>query len=164
METELNLLKDLGILVPSTSPWGSPIVLVAKGDDGVRVCVDFRRVSKITVQDPYHIPLVDEIVGRVGKASVLSKLDLSKGFYQVGLADAAKEKTAVVTQFGKWEFTRMPFGLVNATSTFQRLMNGVLVGMTDYCSAYVDDILVYSGTGKSILSIWTWCWGGWSYC
>ena len=142
VETELNLLKDLGILVPSTSPWGSPIVPVAKGDGGVRVCVDFRRVNKITVKDPYHIPLVDEIVGRVGKASVLSKLDFSKGFYQVGLADAAKEKTAVVTQLGKWELARMPFGLVNATFTFQRLMDGVLVGMTDYCSAYVDDILV----------------------
>ena len=89
---------------------------------------------------------MDEIVDcrASWKASVLSKLDLSKGFYQVGLADASKEKTAVVTQFGKWEFTRKPFRLVNATSTFQWLMDGVLVGMTDYCSAYVDDILVYS--------------------
>ena len=119
VKKELDELKVLGILVPSTIPWGSPIVPVAKKDGGVRVCVDFRRVNKITVKDPYHIPLVAEIVGRVGKARVLSKLDLSRGFYQVMLAEGAKEKTAIVTPFGKLEFTRMPFGLVNATSTFQ---------------------------------------------
>ena len=77
---EIGSLKRLGILVPSTSPWGSPIVPVAKKDGSVRVCVDFRRVNKITVQDPYHIPLITEIVGRVGNARYLSKLDLSTRF------------------------------------------------------------------------------------
>ena len=125
VKKEVDLLRELGILVSSTSPWGSPIVPVAKGDGGVRVCVDFRRLNKLTVKDPYHIPLVAEIVGRVGKARVLSKLDLSKGYYQVRMAEEAMEKTAVVTQFGKLQFTRMPFGLVNATSTFQRLVDRV---------------------------------------
>ena len=78
---ELCSLKELGILVPSNSPWGSPRVPVAKKDGSVRVCVDFRRVNRITVQDPYHIPLVSEIVGRVGNSKFLSKLDLNKGFY-----------------------------------------------------------------------------------
>ena len=144
-------LERAGILVPSTSAWGSPIVPVAKGDGGVRVCVDFRRVNKLMVKDSYHIPLVAEIVERVGKARVLSKLDLSKSFYQVKLADEARAKTAIVTQFGKLEFTRMPFGLVNATSTFQRLMDRVLEGLTDFCSAYVDDILIHSKDGASHL-------------
>ena len=143
---EIGSLKRLGILVPSTSPWGSPIVPVAKKDGSVRVCVDFRRVNKITVQDPYHIPLITEIVGRVGNARYLSKLDLNKGFHQVQLTAEAGRKTAVVTQFGKYEFTRMPFGLVNATSTFQRLMDLVLEGLHECCSAYVDDILIYSGS------------------
>ena len=71
---EIGTLKQLGILVPSTSPWGSPIVPVAKKDGGVRVCVDFRRVNKIMVKDPYLIPLVQEIVGRVGNSRYLSKL------------------------------------------------------------------------------------------
>ena len=73
---------------------------------------------------------------------MLSKLDLSK---QVRMAEGSMEKTAVVTQFGKFQFTRMTFGLVNATSSFQRLMDRVLGGMSEFCSAYVDDILVYSG-------------------
>ena len=151
VEKEIKLLKDMGILVPSSSPWGSPLAPVAKKDGGVRVCVDFRRVNKLTVKDPYHIPLVQEIVERVGKACVLSKLDLSKCFYQVRMAECDQEKTAVVTQFGKLEFKRMPFGLVNATSTFQRLMDRVLEGMAEYCSAYVDDILVYSSDWKTHL-------------
>ena len=67
------------------------------------------------------------------------------------MAEDAREKTAIVTQFGKLEFTRIPFGLVNATSTFQRLMNRVLEGMMEFCSEYVDDILVYSKDWESHL-------------
>ena len=160
VKVELDLLKELEILVPSTSAWGSPIVPVAKGHGGVRVCVDFRRVNKLTVKDSYHIPLVAEIVERVGKVQVLSKLDLSKGFYQVKLADEVRAKTAIVTQFGKLEFTRMPFGLVNATSTFQRLMDLVLEGLTDFCSAYVDDILIHSKDWASHLEHLDIVWSG----
>ena len=72
------------------------------GEEGWR-SADFRKINKLTVKEPYHIPLVQEIVGRVGNAKVLSKLDLSKGFYQVKMADADRQKTAVVTQFGKLE-------------------------------------------------------------
>ena len=148
---EIGTLKQLGILVPSTSPWGSPIVPVAKKDGGVRVCVDFRRVNKITVKDPYLIPLVQEIVSRVGNSRYLSKLDLNKGFHQDGMTKESRQKTAVVTPFGKLEFTKMLFGLVNATSTFQRLMDSVLEGMNEFCAAYVDDILIYSGCWKEHL-------------
>ena len=148
---EIGTLKQLGILVPSTCPWGSPIVPVAKKDGGVRVCADFRRVNKITVKDPYLIALVQEIVSRVGNSRYLSKLDLNKGFHQVRMTKESRQKTAVVTPFGKLEFTKMPFELVNTTSTFQRLMVSVLEGMHEFCAAYVDDILIYSGGWKEHL-------------
>ena len=112
------------------------------------------------MKDPYYILLVQEIVDRVGKACVLSKLDLSKGFYQVQMVECDQEKTAVVTQFGKLEFKRMPFRLVNATFTFQRVMDRVLEGMAEYCSAYVDDILVYS---PDIWCTWIWNTGSTTY-
>ena len=73
---------------------------------------------------------------------MLSKMDMCKGFHQVAMADDAREKTAIVTPFGKMEYSRMPFGLVNTTSTFQRLMDIVLDGLQHMCSAYVDDIIV----------------------
>ena len=149
---EIEELKQMGILVPSYSTWSSPIVPVAKPDGSVRVCVDFRRVNKLTVQDQYHIPLVAEIVDKVGNAGCLSKLDLNKGFYQVKMSEEDRAKTALVTAFGKYEFSRMPFGLVNATSTFQRLMDRVLEGMHDLCAAYVDDILIFSKDFEEHLS------------
>ena len=59
-----------------------------------------------------------------------------------------EEKTVIVTPFGKMEYSRMPFGLVNATSTFQRLMDIMLDELQHMCSAYMDDIIV--GVGKNI--------------
>ena len=118
---EIEELKQMGILIPSYSIWSSPIVPVARPDCNVSVCVDFRRVNKLTVQDQYHIPLVAEIVDKVRNVGCLSKLDLNKGFYQVKMSEEDRAKTALVTPFGKYEFSRMPFGLVNANSTFQRL-------------------------------------------
>ena len=85
--------------------------------------------------DQYQIPLVTEIVDRVGNSQYLSKLDLCKGFLQVPLTEEACRKTAIVTSYGKYEYTRMPFGLVNATSTFQRLMDIVLLGLNDVSAA-----------------------------
>ena len=142
---EIEELKQMGILVESYSTWSSPIVPVAMPDGNVRVCVDFRRVNKLTVQDQeYHIPLVAGIVDKVGNAGCLPKLDLNRGFYQVKMNEEDRAKTAIVTPFGKYEFSRMPFGLVNAISTFQRLMDRVLEGMHDFCAAFVDDILIFS--------------------
>ena len=92
---EIGTLMEMGVLVPSTSPWGSPIVPVAKQDGSVRVCGVFRRLNKVTAHDQYHVPLVSEIVGRIGKARYLSKLDLNKGFHQVRLTEQARCKTAM---------------------------------------------------------------------
>ena len=88
----------------------------------------------------------------MGNAGCLSKLDLNKGFYQVKMSEEDIAKTAIVTPFGKYEFLRMPFGLVNVTSTFQRLMDRVLDGLHDLCAAYVDDILIFSKDFEEHLS------------
>ena len=90
------------------------------------------------------MPLVEDIIDQVGEAEFLSKIDLSKGFYQVPIHLKDLDETAFGTPFGKFRFRRMPFGLVNAPSTFQRLMQTVLGGQEDHCSPYIDDILVFS--------------------
>ena len=74
------------------------------------------------------MPLIDELIMKVAESKFLSKLDMSKGFYQVELDQDTREKTAFVSPGGKFEFYRMPFGLKNAPSTFQRLMDSVLHG------------------------------------
>ena len=96
---------------------------------------------------PPCIPLVDELLQKVGNSQVLSKLDLEKGFYQVGLTEEARARSAFVTPIGKFEFLRMPFGMRNAPSTFQLLIDIVLEGKESFCTAYIDDILVYTSTG-----------------
>ena len=117
----------------------------------VKLGCDDRKLNKITEVDSCHIPLISEIIERVRNSSVLSKMDMCKGFHQVAMTNDAREKTAIVTPFGKMEYSRMPFGLVNATSTFQRLMDIVLDWLQLMCSAYVDDIIVYSGSWEEHL-------------
>ena len=129
---ELQGLIDQGILIPSTSPWASPLVPVMKPDGSIRVCMDYRKLNAVTVPDPYCMPLIEDIINRVGAAVFLTQMDLSKGFYQVRIHPADQPKTAIVTPIGKFQFVKMPFGLRNAPTTFQRLMNRVLDGMEGY--------------------------------
>ena len=90
---------------------------------------------------------MDELLQKVGNSQVLSKLDLAKGFYQIGLTEEARARSAFVTPMGKFEFLRMPFGMRNAPSTFQRLMDIVLEWKESFRTLYIDDTLVYSSTG-----------------
>ena len=147
VRAEVEKLVEMGIVVPSTSPWASPVVPVPKSDGTVRVCVDYRKLNEITTADPYYMSTMDEILERVGGSQVVSKIDLAKGFYQVEVEPLSQEKTAFVSPFGKFEFTRMPFGLKNAPATFQRLMEVVLRDCYHCSAPYIDDIVVFSSSG-----------------
>ena len=133
-------LLDACIVVPSTSPWASPIVPVTKPDGLV---LNYRKLNDVTKSDPYYMPTLDDILEWVGSCNVLSKLDLSKGYYQVKVATGSQEKTAFISPFGKYVFTRMPFGLKNAPAVFQRLMDRVLNECFEWAAPYVDDILIF---------------------
>ena len=101
---------------------------VTKRDGRVRVCIDYRKLNEVTVNDPYYMATLSEILERVGDCCVLSKMDLSKGYYQVEVAEEDRSKTAFVSPFRKFMFCRMPFVLKNAPACFQRTMEDVLVG------------------------------------
>ena len=144
---EVEKLLELGVAEPSFSPWASPVVPVPKKDGSLRICIDYRRLNSVTVPDPYYMITLDEILEKVGSSGCLSKLDLSKGFYQIGIDEESKEKTAFVTPFGKFRFNRMPFGLRNAPAIFQRTMEEVLRGCYGFAAPYIDDILIFSKDG-----------------
>ena len=117
---------------------------VRKPDGRTRLCIDFRKLNSVTVADPYYMPRIDETVDKLGEAKFLSKIDLAKGFYQIQVDPRDIPKTAFVTPFGKFEFLRMPFGLQNAPTTFQRAMENILSELYEFSTPYIDDVVIYS--------------------
>ena len=146
-------MLDQGVVVPSSSPWASPIVLVAKKDGSMRFCVDYRKLNAITKLDVYPLPRIDDSLDLLANTKYLTSLDLASGYWQVGMEPASQEKTAFITYSGLYEFTVMPFGLCNAPATFQRLMENVLAGLArEKCIVYLDDVLVIGQTFQDHLT------------
>lgn len=142
------IIKDLlekRFITPSTSPCSSPIVLVKKKDGSYRMCVDYRRLNEATIKDPFPLPHIESLLTKIGDAKVFSTLDLHSGYHQIPMRQEDKYKTAFVTPNGKYEYTVMPFGLVNAPSTFARYMADLFRDLPFVC-VYLDDILIFSGT------------------
>ncbi|XP_076843062.1 uncharacterized protein LOC143487779 [Brachyhypopomus gauderio] len=138
-------LVDQGVLRESSSPWASPAVIVVKKDGTVRFCCDYRRLNLVTCKDAYPLPRVEESLDALGNAQLFSTLDLTAGYFQVAVCEEDREKTAVTTPFGLFEWCRMPFGLCNAPATFQRLMGVVLGDLAfDTLLVYLDDIIIFS--------------------
>ena len=134
------MLKD-GVIQESASPWVSPAVLVKKKDGTLRFCVDYRQLNAVTHKDTFPLPRIDDLLDQMQGKKVFSTLDAKQGYWQIKVQEESKEKTNFVTFEGLYEFRVMPFGLCNAPSTFQRLMQRILQGLGSFCS---DDILVFS--------------------
>ena len=115
---ELDWLLEKGYIRESTSSWASPMVTVRKPDGTARICIDFNAINAVTTPLPFYMPRVEEVLEQVGRSKVLSKLDLTKGYYQVPMFPGDIEKTAFVCHQGKYEFLRMPFGVRNAPAVF----------------------------------------------
>ena len=97
LREEIRTLLDQEIIRPSTSPWAAPIVLVKKKDCTQRMCVDYRKLNKVTINDPYPLPNIDDLIANIGSSKFLITLDLTKGYYQVPVNPQHREKTASVT-------------------------------------------------------------------
>ena len=147
METEIQDMLDLGVIEPSISPYSSPIVLVPKKDGSVRFCIDFRKLNKVTEFDAEPMPNMEEIINRMSGHKYFTKMDLSKGYWQVGLTERSKPLTAFETPRGLFQFRTMPFGLVNSGATFCRLMRIILSNLPNVDS-FVDDMWIFTETWK----------------
>ena len=159
---ELRLAREMvaegeaaGIIEPSTSEWCSQLVMVVKKDQyGVptgkpRFAVDYRRVNPLMKKDAHPLPLPEAMFAQLKGATIFSKLDLTKGFYQIALDPACREQLAFSTPDGLRQWTVMPFGIANAPATFQREMQRVFRQRLDKSVlVYIDDILVFSRTAE----------------
>ena len=145
IEKEIETMLKQLIIRPSSSPYCSPITVVSKPDGNIRLCIDFRKLNAITIFDNEPIPQMGEMVTRLTKAKYFTKLDLTKGYWQIPLKENCKQYTTFQTSLGLMEFNYLPFGLSTAAPTFQRAMNKVL-GHLKFATNYIDDVLIFSET------------------
>ena len=160
VKKELLTLEEAGVIVKSISPWASPIVIVPKKSapdepPRRRMCVDYRALNALLpevrkvgssakgILTQFPLPKIDEMYGDLCGTNVFSNLDVRSGYYHIGLTPDSQPKTAFVVQNGKWEFTRVPFGLSQAPAYFQAMINQMLEGLS-FAKGYLDDILIFS--------------------
>lgn len=148
-------LADEGIIRPSDSEYASPIVLVKKKSGEMRMCVDYRSLNKVTKRDNHPIPLIDDCIDYLANKDIFSLLDLKSGFHQVEMGKNSIKYTSFVTPDGQWEFTKMPFGLKNAPSVFQRYINKIFRDFIDEgrIKIYLDDLLLGTKTIEEHLEL-----------
>ncbi|GBM43855.1 Retrovirus-related Pol polyprotein from transposon 297 [Araneus ventricosus] len=140
-------MVDNGIIEESSGPWASPIVLVKKKDGSTRFCVDYKKLNEITIKDSYPLPRIDDTLDALNGSQWFSTLDLKSGYWQVEIQLEDKEKATFTTGQGLWQSKVMPFGLCNASSTFERLMERVLRGFTcEACLVDLDDTIIVGRT------------------
>ncbi|CAB3248007.1 unnamed protein product [Arctia plantaginis] len=134
---------ESGIICESKSPYASPILLVKKKTGEKRLCVDYRALNNKTKRERYPLPLIDDQLDRLAGHSLFITLDCASGYYQIPIAEESQDKTAFVTPDGQYQFRRMPFGLANAPSVFQRAINKILPkSKVDFALIFMDDILI----------------------
>jgi len=144
-----HLLED-GIIAKSDSAWNSSLLVVPKkvGPDGKlkwRLVADFRKLNEKTLGDAYPLPDIAEILDHLGQSKYFTCLDMVMGYHQIELVPEEGLKTAFSSKQGHWEYRRLLFELKTAPATFQKLMNSVLIGLTDtHYFVYLDDIIIYA--------------------
>ena len=148
---EIKNMMDTGIVRESSSPYASPRV-VKKKDGSNRSCIDHQKLNLVMVADPAPMTTAEDLFGKLGKCQYYSTIDLSKGYWQIPVAEEDIHKTAFVTPDGCYEFLRMPFGMKNSGATLVRGMRKLLQDMGNV-ECYMDNLIVYTKDWASHLQV-----------
>jgi hypothetical protein len=145
LQMKLEELMKKGYVFPSVSSWGAPVLFVKKKDGMLRLCIDFRKLNKVTVKNKYPLPMIDDLFDQLKDAKIFSKIELRSCYHQVRIKEEDINKTTFRTRYDNYEFTIVPFGLSNASTVFMCLMNGIFREYLDkIVIVFLDDIIIYS--------------------
>ncbi len=145
VKRQIDVLVDLGKMKPGDSEYACRVTLPMKKDGNMRFCGDYRPLNLQTRRDSFPMPLVEDLIAQLGRSTWFTALDLQSGFWQIRMAPKDMKKTALITKTGLYDWTIMPFGLKNATSTFTRTMSLVFKELGDkFLKVFVDDLNVHS--------------------
>lgn len=153
MQKEVERLLELGAIVPSSSPWGSPVIFVPKKNGQMRMCIDYRTLNKKVIASRFPIPRISEYLETAIRYKWFSLVDLKDGYHQLRLSQESQACTAFSTKYGHYKFTRLPFGLNCAPMEFQRAMQSIFPrDRYPWVLVYIDDILIMANTRQEALS------------
>ncbi|XP_068245278.1 uncharacterized protein [Palaemon carinicauda] len=150
VNSEIESMKVLDIIEPSSSPYSAPMVVVSKPDNSKRICLDFRRLNALTIFDSEPMCDPEQIFASLTGSIYFSKMDLSRGYWQIPLDEDSKQYTAFQTDLGLYQFKVLPFGLVNAPATFNKMMRSLFAGL-EGVSFFLDDLIIHSKTWEEHL-------------
>lgn len=154
IERQCHELNALDIIEPSMSPWSSPVVPIRKKDGTVRLCIDYRKLNKVTIPDKFPVPNLSDSIFGLHNTKFFTSLDLVRGYYQIPIDKESRECTAFSTPKNHWQFKRLSFGLRNAPSAFQRQIQSVLNSFpSNKVIVYIDDILIMGTSFDEHLSL-----------
>ena len=146
LEAEIQKLLDLGLIRQSTSYYASPCMLLNKPDGGHRLVIDYSKLNRQCQCQAYPIGRIDDLIDKIGQAKYLTKLDITKAYWNINLDEESIKYTGFVTPRGHYEWLVLPFGLSGACSTFNRIIGKVLAGLNAFTAGYFDDVLIHSNT------------------
>ncbi|GFU95212.1 hypothetical protein TNCV_4139961 [Trichonephila clavipes] len=144
LKSEVNKMLELKIIEPGESDFTSPLILVEAQGKEARLCIDYRRLKKVTRTQFFPLPNIEELLEKVSAAKYISILDLTRGYWQIPLSFRALRYASFVITFGTFKPLRLPFGLKNAPYYFSRLMANLLRNCEYFAVPYLDDIAIFS--------------------
>lgn len=149
VEKQIHTLLENGLIRPSNSPFGAPVLVVSKPHSpGEFRCVfDYREINKLTVKNRWGLPRIDDLIDSFKHAKCFSALDLTSAYHQLRLQEPDIPRTAITTHMGHYEFLVLPFGLVNSPSVFSRTIATILAPyIGKFVLVYLDDICIISNS------------------
>ncbi len=143
VEEEIKSMDKMGIWTAvDSAEWVHPMVVVPKKTGGVRITTDLKKLNAFVIPERFPLPRIKDIFLRIRGSTTFSKLDLRKGYFHIPLHKDSQHLATTITPLGLRQYRRLPMGLKDSASAFQRRVHETLTGL-EGVEVYIDDILIH---------------------